>query len=222
MTTRSERLAARAARRARAGFTLIELLAVMLILGLLMTFLIPRITEAVDQAKVTACRKNLLDIYANLMIYDQKFDDIPQKSGVRFFADLVGRKVLEATKSTSKKLTCPGVKASALEGLRGLPLDEWYKDQERIDGQFSAYAGRDMDHYPLKKFPGSGKEPLVADDNDGGEPNHTTTTLVLYADGSVNAYEQALLEEDGTLQEDEYLLVGPESQVEELRKLSLD
>jgi len=32
----------------RAGFTLIELLAVILIIGILMTFLLPRIPEAID------------------------------------------------------------------------------------------------------------------------------------------------------------------------------
>ncbi len=38
----------------RAGFTLIELLAAMLILGILMAFLIPKIPEAIEQAKITA------------------------------------------------------------------------------------------------------------------------------------------------------------------------
>ena len=42
-------------RIARAGFTLIELLAVILIIGILMVFLIPRIPVAINQARVTSC-----------------------------------------------------------------------------------------------------------------------------------------------------------------------
>jgi hypothetical protein len=62
----------------------------------------------------------------------------------------------------------------------------------------------------------------VADDNDGGM-NHRTTTVVLYADGNVGTFEIADLEDDGTLMEDEALLiVGPDSPLLVLRKLSLD
>jgi hypothetical protein len=43
------------------------------------------------------------------------------------------------------------------------------------------------------------------------------------ADGSVNTWEIALLKESGVLGPDEmHLIVGPDSPVEELRKLSLD
>jgi hypothetical protein len=90
-----------------------------------------------------------------------------------------------------------------------------------IDGQSTAYAGRDIANHPLRKFPGSGKEPLVADDNDGGM-NHDTETLVLYADGSVGTFDLVTLMDEGLLGDGEDLLVGPDSQVEELRKLSLD
>jgi hypothetical protein len=63
---------------------------------------------------------------------------------------------------------------------------------------------------------------LVADDNDP-EMNHRHTTVALMADGSVNTWEIALLKESGVLGPDEmHLIVGPDSPVEELRKLSLD
>ena len=59
----------------RAGFTLIELLAAMLILGILMAFLIPKIPEAIEQAKITASKKNLQEIYGGLLQYEGKFEE---------------------------------------------------------------------------------------------------------------------------------------------------
>ena len=205
------------ARVVRAGFTLVELLAVILIIGILMVFLLPKIPEAIDTAKVTACKKNMSEIYSGFIIYEQKFSRLPNESGVRFFADLIAMKVWEDTKASVKKLNCPAAQKPA--GTQGLPETEWYTDLTRIDGTWSSYAGRDCKRFPLKMM--SGTEPLVADDNDGGK-NHRTATVVLYGDGSPQSFELGELEKAGTLQKDELLTVGPDSPVEDLRKLSLD
>jgi len=208
----------RLVRAARAGFTLVELLAVILIIGLLMVFLLPKIPEAIDQAKVTACKKNMSEIYAGFIMYESKFGKPPAQSGVRFFAELVSLKVWENTPKSTKTLNCPAVQQPA--GTQGMPEDTWYTDLAPIDGSWSSYAGRDCKGSPLKKLQ-SGKEPLVADDNDGGS-NHRTATVVLYGDGSAQTFEAGLLEADGTLQPDELLIVGPGSQIPDLTKLSLD
>jgi prepilin-type N-terminal cleavage/methylation domain-containing protein len=214
-------LAQRAGRAARAGFTLIELLAVIMIIGILSVFLIPRITEAIDAAEVVSCEANLKEIYKGLMLHNQQFGDLPQKGGVHFFTALITRKVYPNTNQTAKKMTCPGVKPSALASLVGKDGEEWYADPETIDGQSSSYAGRDIKDHPLRKFPGPGKEPLVGDDNDGGM-NHNNETLVLYDDANVVRWHNVKLMDKGILGEGEDLIVGPDSQVEELRKLSLD
>jgi prepilin-type N-terminal cleavage/methylation domain-containing protein len=206
----------------RAGFTLIELLAVILIIGILMTFLLPKIPEAIDAARVTACKKNLLEIYSGLLIYDNKHGDLPKGSGVKFFAALIADKVWDNGKASAQKLSCPAVKRSALSGIANLDNPEdWYSHLDQIDGTYSAYAGRNMREAALRKFPGGPKDALVADDNDP-DMNHRTTTCVLFADGNVATYEIAELLKSGTLHEDQkVLLVGPESPIEELRKLSI-
>lgn len=210
-----------ARRTARKGFTLIELLAVILIIGILMTFLLPRIPEAIDAARVTACRKNMDEIYKALLIYDSKYDRLPQEGGARFLASLIARGALENNENAARKLTCPAVKLDAL-AIGQMEPEDWFTDLELVDGTYTSYAGRNVEEYPLRKFPGSGKNALVADDNDP-EMNHRTGTVTLMDDGSVVVYELYEERDKGTLGPDEdVLIVGPESPIEALQKLSLD
>ncbi len=231
-----------ARRAAAAGFTLIELLAVILILGILMTFLIPQVTSAVDSAKVTACRKNMSEIFSGLVQYQTKNktkDCIPTGSGVKFFAALIADGVWEDTEPNGKKLTCPGVSISQLSLNDIDNAQEWFMHLDNVDGGYSAYAGRDQNAPGpgkaakgksdgcgrIGQVPGSGKQILVADDNCSkpGEANHKSATVVLYADGTTGTFELMELHKNGTLAKDEQILsVGPDSPVEALRCLSVD
>jgi len=205
----------------RKGFTLIELLAVILIIGILMTFLLPRIPEAIDAARVTACKKNMQEIWNGLMIYHGKYNRVPTESGARFLGVLISRGALENSEDAVRRLTCPGVDLGSLT-IGELEPEEWFADLELVDGTYTSYAARNTKDFPLRKFPGSGKEALVADDNDP-EMNHITTTVVLYLDGHVGTFELELEREKGTVgPEEDVLLVGPESPIEVLQKLSLD
>lgn len=197
---------------------------VILIISILATFLVPRITSAVERAEVTACQANLQEIGRGLIEYRTKYQRLPKGSGVGFFSSLISDRVWEPEQSTSKRMFCPAVDRNTLTpSQEGLPLQDWYKDAAQVDGSWSSYAGRDSEH-AIKKFPGSESEAIVADDNDGGA-NHGTTTNVLWGNGTVFALELIDLKKDGTVpdvEEIDFLSVGPDSPVEALRKLSLD
>ena len=209
-------------RRGRGGFTLIELLAVIAIILILMVFLLPRITAAIGQAKVTACKANLQELHKGLQIYHMKHGRLPEGSGVKFFAALISDGVWENTKQNAERLSCPEVERSALAIGQIEDAEEWFKDLQVVDGSYSAYAGRNVKEFPMRRWPGSGKDALIADDNDP-EMNHETTTCVLWADATVTHYELLELRKKGLMTEEEtVLVVGPDSPVEELRKLTLD
>lgn len=206
----------------RLGFTLIELLAVILIISILVATLTPMVNDAIEGAKVTGCQSNLRKIYDGLLQYNTKYKGIPKEGGVKFFAALIAREAIENTKANAERLTCPAIDKSAL-ALGELPWEEWWSDLERVNGSYSAYAGRDLKLHPLRQgITSSGKEPLVCDDNDP-ELNHRTTTNVLYADGNVQTFELPLLKEEGVVTKDEVtLVVGPDSPVPDLTKFTLD
>ncbi|MFT5049795.1 MAG: prepilin-type N-terminal cleavage/methylation domain-containing protein [Chlamydiales bacterium] len=208
--------------RGRAGFTLIELLAVMLIIGILMAFLVPRIPAVLDRANVTACKANMRAIGQGLFEYKAKYKKMPAESGVGFFGAIIADKVWENTIGAAEKLTCPGVEYASLAGISGIDGEQWFVDRELLDGSFSSYAGRNTRDHAFRKFPISGKEALVADDNDP-DGNHRTATVVLWGDQTVRELELVNLQKNGALmEEDTFIPVGPGSPVEALSKLSLD
>ena len=206
----------------RAAFTLIELLAAMLIIGILATFLIPQIPKAMDRANVTACRANMKSIGEGFLAYYSQFKRLPRDGGARFHCALIADEVWESTEANSRRLTCPAISRESLLGIADLEPEEWYVDKDALDGSSTAYAGRDMRNNPIRKYPVSGKEVLVADDNDP-DGNHRSTTVALMGDYSIKEWELVELKDKGDVARDEeFLLVGPDSPVEALQKLSLD
>ena len=205
----------------RKGFTLIELLAVILIVSILVATLTPMVNDAIEGAKVSGCAANLRQLYSGYQLYYTKYKAIPSQGGAKFFAALYSKSAIEQTKTNAERLTCPAVEKSSL-AIGALPWEEWWEELDRVDGTYSAYAGRDLKNHPLRQWPASGKEPLVCDDNDP-ELNHRTTTNVLYADGSVHPFEIETLKEEGKLvMEDATVMVGPDSPVEDLTLYTLE
>jgi prepilin-type N-terminal cleavage/methylation domain-containing protein len=78
MTTRhGERARHAGARALRAGFTLIEMLAVIVIIGILMVVLLPRLTEILRHSDAKVTETNLQLIRSAIDQYEGRFGDYP-------------------------------------------------------------------------------------------------------------------------------------------------
>jgi general secretion pathway protein G len=209
----------------RGGFTLVEILAVILIIGILMTFVIPNVIGAIGLGKSTACRSNMEAIKRGFLEYETKYQRIPSGSGVSFFASLITDKVWQPSVKNTKTLTCPAVQLNFLDpGQEEIPTEDWFlpANRESIGPGWSAYAGRDQKRHPLRGFKGRGKTALVADDNDP-EGNHETTTNVLWDNLDVRPLELIDVQREGLLDESEdvtFIPVGADSPVEGLQTLT--
>ena len=138
--------------RRRAAFTLIELLAVILIISILAVALLPQITPAIERTNVTACNRNLSSIYEGLMLHNTKYGDLPQKGGVAFFASLISREVWETPRRTPSGSTARPSRPRRSAGSRGSMRPSGTRISRCSTGDWSSYAGRDIENYPLRKF----------------------------------------------------------------------
>jgi hypothetical protein len=180
----------------------------------------PRSPSAVQElpSDLEQCRENLRAIYQGLLAFEAKTGRAPEGSGPAFLGELVSSEVFENTRSSVRRLTCPGPGAEPMaDGTN-------FKDLASLGPKSSAYAARDTRAFPLAKFPSGGAElePLVACDDARGM-NHEGALNVLFSDGTVRTYEIARLVADGTLPPGTTtIVVGPGSPLPELQKLAGD
>ena len=57
--------------RGMRGFTLLEMMVVIMIIGILSTSLVVMVPEFIDRAQMTASEKNMRDIYAAMLMYQE-------------------------------------------------------------------------------------------------------------------------------------------------------
>ena len=124
--------AGRCAGRAGAGFSLIEILVVITIIGLLMTLGFGPIQNALENGKVTKCRKHLADMGQGLLTWrDQRNKGRwPKESGIRFLLKL--HQVGELRGRNAETFLCPGTEDRNDSGASGEPGSS-YEDWENID-----------------------------------------------------------------------------------------
>ena len=170
---------------------------------------------------VEECKANLQAIYSGLTVYQHEHGQLPEKGGVAFFAELIHSGQWPNDSAHARILTCPGVATDQL-ALKDLAPEKWFADISKINGEWSSYAARDIEKFPLDVFPGPGTEAILACDNHHG-PNHAEATNVLMSDGSILSLELKTEIELGNLPAGTTkIVVGPRAVIPELKKLSQD
>ena len=189
------------------------------LLFVLATFVTPGIVKKLNEAECTVCRINLRMCHRGLEAYREEKGHWPPERGVAFLVAPWAEGTMVQTPHSAGRLTCPGVDVDTL-AIGELPREEWWVDLDRVDGDWSAYAGRDPVKFPIVGPLGS--EVLAACDNHPTQ-NHLDVTHVLYADGTIGTFSLEDLKRQGIVPEDaDRLVVGPDSPLEELRGLTLD
>lgn len=74
-------LCPRANRRSTSGFTLVEILIVVIILGVLASIVVPRFTNATDNAKYSSLKNTVKIVRGQLQMYQTQHSDWPDLTG---------------------------------------------------------------------------------------------------------------------------------------------
>ena len=169
---------------------------------------------------VEQCRAQLDVIYHALRAHHERTGALPAERDARFLAALIWGGELAEGEDSAALLSCPGADLGARAASLAAHADQW-SDEAAVRGDWSAYAVRDLEAYPLEQFPSGGREPepLLACDNANGM-NHAGLLNLLRADGSIVTYDLAEEIAQGRLPAgSEHIQVGPDSPYAELRKL---
>lgn len=196
------------------GFSLIEILVVITIIGLLVGLALPALQNAQENARVTACQSNLKNIAQSLIAFKSRNkNNWPNESGIRFFLSLAKYDAID--KKDMGVFVCPAMSFDTKDG-------EVYSDWDSIDSTMTSYAGRDTKNFPINKSR-EGDEVIVSDDNET-QDNHRTQTVYVYADSVPKTFDREVDGENRGIvfEEGELVTVGPDSKVEELKKLQID
>ncbi len=207
-------------RRNASGFTLIELLVVIGILSLLMVTLLPNVLAGRQTADIFADQANLSWHYTNIEIYKTRKHKWPKRGGANFVLAPWVMQIVERTPENRDRYFTPGkqnLDPRWLELSELDPQDIW-RSFDEITSDDTQYAGRSAKHYRTMF---SGKEALMANDNQYDNTFQDGTINVLMGSGSVRTlYKAEQLKEFWNEDDPNFVLeVGPNSPVDILKKL---
>lgn len=207
----------------QAGFTLIELMVVITIIALLMVTLMPQILGANEAANQTADQANMKFHYQNFQEYQRRYNSLPTGGGHKFLLDTWVRGIAEHTAQVRDRFFSPQVQGDDYYKELTLrePTEIW-KSQDELTSLDTHYAAISSEHKRGFRW-GSGKQILLATDNEGFNFYSDGSVVVMYGDGVPKVLRRdpdfAAVGYEKNVDAEDVIIVGPDSLHEGLQKL---
>ncbi|PCJ53930.1 MAG: hypothetical protein COA70_07205 [Planctomycetota bacterium] len=212
----------------RRGFTLMEMMIVIMIIGILSTFLVQSAPSWIDKANMTGSEQNMKRIYATLLDYQLNKGSFPRDQGQKFFLKPWKDGMVEKVKQQASMYFSPSEPFGDIlydnEMEEGdMTIVEWLNDWDAIGPGYTSYAGfttggdRAM-RGQMRKNPGS--TAIVSDSH----MIHRTALIYMTADGAIHRYQRSDIEDETgiSFEDGDDLFVGPGCEVELLQTVSND
>jgi len=218
------------ARSLRAGFTLLEMMVVIVIIGILSTYLVVNVPQFLDRAKMVANEKNQGRIFQHILAWQGDHGgNFPSNNGQRFFLRPWKDGQIEKTTQQAIAFFSPAWPYEQCAAAQGLDPDEvsiieYLDDWDSIGQGYTSYAGFDTGgdsdaRRRLIKSPGS--TAIVSD----AEMWHRSAVIYLTADGATHRMLRTAIEDESGLDFDDpevIFRVGPGCGVAVLETVSND
>ncbi|KAA3607756.1 MAG: type II secretion system protein [Planctomycetota bacterium] len=213
--------------RRRRGFTLLEMLVVIMIIGILSTFLVTNVPDFLDRANMTASEKNMQEVYAHMLSYrSDHSNSFPKDGGCKFLLRVWKDGYMEKTEKNAKRFFSPKMPYGEWvdpEVTESMDIVEYLsQDWDTIGPGYISYAGFDTGgdrdiRRQLNKNPG--KTTIMAD----AEIFHRTAIIYLTGDGATHRLMRSEIEDRTGMDLDvDEPTIGPGSELEELATVSND
>lgn len=207
--------------RRRGGFTLLEMMVVILIIGVLSTFLVVNVPQWLDRAQLTACEQNMRRIWSVMVAYQTDHNgQLPRDDGPRFFLRLWKDKLVEQNEQNARMFFCPATDPADY-APEGVDVVSYLNNWEAVGPGYTSYAGLSVEgdqDLRTRVRKGSGTVTVLAD----ASMNHRTALVYMTADGQAHRLTIAEIEDRTGLNLDNAddmarIAAGPGSPLEELR-----
>ncbi len=211
--------------RGMRGFTLLEMMVVIMIIGILSTSLVVMVPEFIDRAQMTASEKNMRDIYAAMLMYQEDHNGSwPRDDGQRFFLRLWKDRYLDRTEKNAQKFFSPRDSFNNYIP-EGVSVEEYLDDWDNIGPGSTSYAGFNTggDRLLRRKLVKNPGNTVILSD---AYLVHRNAVVYMTADGATHRLLMADLAERVGMELDELLEMGiepgPGCIAEELRMVTND
>ncbi|MCP4093173.1 MAG: prepilin-type N-terminal cleavage/methylation domain-containing protein [Planctomycetes bacterium] len=211
------------------GFTLLEMMIVIMIIGILSSFLVVMVPEMLDNANLTASEQNMKRMYMGLTTWRQNHNgQWPRDKGIKFFLRPWKDGMVEKTESNAKMYFSPAESFEAVMvyqemGEEDIDVVDYLNDWDSIGPGYTSYAGFNPQG-DREVFRQLAKNPGLTTIISDAHMIHRFAMIYLTGDGVPHRMLKADMEDEYGLAFDDGddVIVGAGCEIEEFQTVSND